>query len=160
MSELFTYICTRSTAHPYIPPFEPDIRRLSRDVSDAFVAIIGGHLDVGELKFFPVQRSVPNFLLCDGREVPKISFPELFSYLGTTQGTAVDPDSFVLPNYIGAAAFEPAAAADTETVTGGTTNTPPPTANPDTPNWEWYDDNYGDTNSGGKPYGIGSGSGI
>lgn len=148
MSGLFAYIATKTTADPYLPPATHDIRILARDVSDAFVALSGGYVMVGELKFFPLQRSVPAHLLCDGREVAKISFPELYSYLGDTQGTPADTDNFVLPNFIGATAFDPAPTAEVEETNAGTVTTPPPT-DPSIPNW--YDD-YGDADSGGRPF--------
>lgn len=122
MSQFFAYICTRTTADPYLPQSSPDLRRFTRDVSDAFVAISGGFQRVGAISLFPVQRTVPNNLLCDGQEVAKVSFPELYDYLGDTQGTASDTDYFVLPNYV--ADFVAATAAEPETVVDGTVTTP------------------------------------
>jgi hypothetical protein len=148
VSELFAYISSKTTADPYIPPVSLDIRKLSRDVSDAFVALSGGYRMVGQVTFFPLQRSVPGHLLCDGKEVAKASFPELYSFLGDTQGTPVDPDNFLLPNLIGAASFVPAAASEPETVEDGTVTSPPPT-DPSIP--AWNEDIYEDTDSGGKP---------
>jgi hypothetical protein len=147
MSELYAYICTRTTADPYIPPASLDIRILSRDVSDAFVALSGGYVRVGEIRLFPIQRTVPFHVLCDGRELSKVSFPELYSYLGDTQGTPADVDNFVLPNFIGGS-LTPAASADTETVNEGTVTSPPP-SDPSIPNW--YDQN-GDADSGGRRF--------
>lgn len=144
MSELFAYICTKETADPYIPPTAINITTLSRDVSDAFYALQGGHRLVGQISLFPIQRSVPSHLLCDGREVSKTSFPELFAYLGTTQGTAVDPDNFVLPNFVGEE-LTPAATAEPETTNAGTVSTPQP-SDPDLPDF----DKWGDTDSGGR----------
>lgn len=149
MSDMFAYIASQTTSDPYIPPGTNDIRMLSRDVSDAFAAISGGYQLVGELKFFPVQRSVPGHLLCDGREVSKTSFPELYSLLGNSQGTPVDAENFVLPDYVGAAAFNPAPVAEPETVEEGTVTSPEPT-NPDIPDWEWYENPYGGADSGGR----------
>lgn len=100
-----------------------DLVRLSREVSDAFEALAGGSFIVGKMAFYPLQTSVPSHLLCDGREVAKVSFPELYAFLGDSQGTSVDPDNFVLPNFIGADAFTPPSTSDTETTDGGTTNT-------------------------------------
>lgn len=137
MSELFTYISTKTTADPYIPAASRDLRFLARDVSDALTAISGGHQVVGRLAFYPLQRSVPGHLLCDGQEVAKVSFPELYEYLGDTQGTPADADNFVLPNFLGTIA--PAATADPETVTNGTVNT------------SGSGDTFGDVDSGGKP---------
>lgn len=143
MSTLYAYISTKTTADPYIPPTSSDIRLLSRDVSDAFVALSGGYQMVGELKMFPVQRSVPGHLLCDGREVYKAAYPELFAYLQDSQGTPADPDKFVLPSFVGATDFTPAPAAEVETENSGTVSTPPPLGD--------YDPaNYGDVDSGGR----------
>lgn len=124
MSELFSYICTKQTADPFVPPQTIGITALSRDVSDGFYALQGGYFRIGQISMYPVQRSVANHLLCDGTEVPKVSFPELYQYLGDTQGTPADPDNFVLPNYIGA--LDPAAAADPETIAGGTVTSSTP----------------------------------
>ncbi len=149
MSDFFVYICTKSTADPYLPRRSISLELLSQDVSDAFSALIGGRFDVGKLALYPVQRSVPNHLLCDGREVLKTSFPELYSYYGDAGGVATDPDSFKLPDYL--TDFVPATTAVAETTTQGTVSTPPPVTPPPT-----YDENredrlYGDVDSGGRP---------
>lgn len=149
MSELFAYICTRSTVDPYVPTGAANLLTLARDTSDGFLALSGGYNRVGQLAFFPVQRSVPNHLLCDGREISRASFPELYEYLGSSQGVPVDPDNFLIPSYIGAADFTPAPAADTETESGGTVSTPVPT--PPVGDPEPREDLYGDTGSGGRP---------
>lgn len=124
MSELFAYICTKQSSDPFIPPTSPNLNSFSRDVSDAFYIMQGGFLRVGQIAFFPAQRSVPFHLLCNGQEVPKASFPELYSYLGDFEGTPVDPENFVLPNFIGS--ITPAAAAAPETVEGGTVTSETP----------------------------------
>lgn len=148
MSEFFTYICTRSTADPFIPPRAISLDMLSRDVSDAFQALSGGRFQVGQLAFYPTQRSVPSYLLCDGREVAQASFPELYAYLGETQGVAADPLNFVLPDY--QTAFTPAASADPETTSGGTVSTPAPPVPPPAYNPDQTDRTYGDVDSGGR----------
>lgn len=150
MSEFFAYISTRSTVDPYIPPKSSSIDLLSRDVSDAFAAISGGRFEVGKLSFYPTQRSVPNHLLCDGREVLKSSFPELYAYLGDTQGAAVDPEKFKLPDYL--TAFAPAPTAEPEATNTGTVSTPPPAVPPPTYYPEQSDPLYGDVDSGGRRY--------
>ncbi len=146
MSELFVYICSKTTNDPYLPPGTADLRILAREVSDAFVALSGGYQKAGQLAIYPIQVSVPYHLLCDGREVSQASFPELYSFLGETQGTPVDPDKFVLPNFVGGT-FTPAVTAETETETAGTVTTPPPTTGPYIPDWF---DNYNDADSGGR----------
>lgn len=151
MSTLFAYISTKTTADPYIPPVSADLRVLSRDVSDAFVALSGGYRMVGEIRMFPLQRTVPGHLLCDGKEVAKASFPELYGYLGNTEGTAIDPLNFLLPNFVGAASFVPAAAAASETVTDGTVVNAVPT-NPDVPDYDFWAQYVDTADSGGRPH--------
>lgn len=126
MSQFFSYICTKQTADPFVPATAVSLGILARDVSDSFYAIQGGHLRIGQIAFFPVQRAIPFHLLCDGSEVAKVDFPELFEFLADTQGTPVDPDNFVLPNFVGA--FEPAATATPETVVDGTVTSETPSA--------------------------------
>lgn len=124
MSELFTYICVKQTADPYVPPITQNIITLARDTSDGFYALQGGHQTLGQLALFPVQRSVAFHLLCDGSEVPKTAFPELYEFLGDSQGTPADPLNFVLPNFLGT--ITPAATAIPETVVGGTVTSETP----------------------------------
>lgn len=147
MSTFFTYIATRSTADPYIPPRSASLDMFSRDVSDAFQAIAGGRLEVGSLAFYPLQRSVPNHLLCDGREVAQASFPELFSYLGNSAGAAA-AGNFKLPNYL--STFAPATAAQPEATNAGTVSSPVPAVTPPTYHPERSDPLYGDVDSGGR----------
>lgn len=119
MSELFAYICTGTTADPFVPKRSLNMDQLSRDVSDGFAALSGGYRQVGRISFFPLQKSQSGHLLCDGREVPKNEFPELYDYLRDFMGASTDPNKFVLPNYIGDA-LTGAATAAAETTSGGT----------------------------------------
>lgn len=124
MSELFPYICTTQTADPYVPGTTRDLGTFARDVSDAFSAIQGGFRRVGEISFYPLQKAVPFHLLCDGKEVSKAAFPQLYEYLLNFMGDPTNPDNFVLPNLIGEA-LTGAAAAAPETVQGGTVTSEP-----------------------------------
>jgi hypothetical protein len=146
MSVFYAYICTNSTVDPFIPRQTSNIQFLSQDVSDAFAALAGGHQVVGRLAFFPVQRTVGNHLLCDGREVAQSSFPELYDYLRDSQGTAVDPLNFVLPNYL--TTLAPATTAAAETANEGTVYTPSPITPPPGP--QPTDVVWGDADSGGR----------
>jgi len=148
MSDFFVYIATKSTADPYLPQRAISLEHLSRDVADAFLSLTGGRTQVGQLALYPIQRSVPNHLLCDGQEVSKAAFPELYSYLGDTQGTPADIANFVLPDY--SADFTPAVAPEVETVEGGTVSTPPPAVPPPTYDPDRRDRLYGNVDSGGR----------
>ncbi len=123
-SAVYTYIATKQTLDVFVPTTTPNLATFARDVSDAFYATQGGFLQVGQLALFPAQKAIANHLLCDGKEVPKASFPELYDYLGDFEGTPVDPDNFVLPNYIGTLAA--AATAAPETVESGTVTSETP----------------------------------
>ena len=123
-SAVYTYICVRQTLDVEVPSRASNLTLFARDVSDAFYATQGGYRTVGQLALFPAQKSIADHLLCDGKEVPKESFPELYDYLGDFEGTPVDPDNFVLPNYIGTLAA--AATAAPETVESGTVTSETP----------------------------------
>lgn len=148
MSAFFPYICTKSTADPYLASRTVSLEKLAIDVADGFAAISGGRFEVGKLALYPVQRSVANHLLCDGREVARASFPELYAYLGDTQGAATDGSNFKLPNYL--SAFAPATSANTETATGSTVTTPAPSTLPPGYNPGQTDRTYGNVDSGGR----------
>ncbi len=126
MSEIFTYIATKTTSDPYVPPMARDLITLARDVSDGIYALQGGRLQVGKLAFYSAQRSVAFHLLCDGQEVPKAAFAELYDFIGDFEGVPVDPDNFVLPNFVGTLA--PAAAAAAETVEASTVTSETPSS--------------------------------
>lgn len=147
MSDFQVYIATKTTADPYIPQGTVSLAHLSRDVSDAFLSLTGGRTQVGQLALFPIQRAVPNHLLCDGKEVPQASFPELYAYLGDTQGAAA-AGNFKLPDY--SAAFTPAVAPEAETVEAGTVTTPPPAVPPPTYDPNKTEKTYGGVDSGGR----------
>lgn len=127
MSELFAYICTRQTADPYVPPVARDLATLARDTSDGFYALQGGRRTVGQLAFFPLQGALADHLLCDGREVRRDQYPELFDYLGTFMGTPSDAQHFVLPDYTGGGAIVTPAATAPEVTTGNTVTSESPT---------------------------------
>jgi hypothetical protein len=148
MSALYAYICTRTTVDPYIPQRISSLDLLSRDLNDAFAALQGGYKVAGQISFFPLQRAVPSHLLCDGREVSKASFPELYRYLGDTEGTPANPANFVLPSFIGAAAFAPAPTAVPETEVAGSVQNPAP-VDPSIDPLRWQRD-YGSGDSGGR----------
>lgn len=119
MSVFFRFIATRTSYASSIPLRTP-INELTRRIRGAMAATAYPTI-VGELKDFPLSTAVPNFLLCDGSEQVKAAFPELYAYLGDSQGTAVDTANFVLPDFVGTSTVAPTYPA--QTVEGGTVNT-------------------------------------
>lgn len=116
MSELFLFIATKTTADPVIPPRSLD---LGRRVSNAFRASAGGRLTVGDLKLRPNGSAIPGHLLCNGDAVSRISFPELFGFLGVSEGPGNGTTTFNLPDYLGVPLeVPPTAPAQTVTESG------------------------------------------
>lgn len=120
-SVYYRFIATRTTTQTTIPSFVDNTPELTRRVRSAFLANNSGVTRVGEIKDFPLSDAVPNFLLCDGSEVAQIDFPELYAYLGNSQGVALDAANFLLPDYVGVST--PAATYPSQTTEGGTVST-------------------------------------
>lgn len=131
-STYFRFIATKTTYAATIPLTATSVPELARRVRGALLAT-GYPLRVGELKDFPLSTSQANMVLCDGSELPKLSFSELFEYLGDSQGTPVDAANFVLPNFVGVSTPAPTYPVQVVTPSDVNTGTPPtipPTGTP------------------------------
>lgn len=53
----------------------------------------------GEVKLFPLAKTMVGFLLCDGSPISRTVYADLFAYLGTTFGVGDGSTTFNLPNY-------------------------------------------------------------
>lgn len=94
MSNLFAFICTRTSADFVVPVSAPSQGDFNRKVHNAFRGMVGGHLNVGDIKFRPTQDAVQDHLLCDGSVVQREQFPLLVDYLagaGAAQATLPAP---------------------------------------------------------------------
>lgn len=118
-SSVYTFIATRTTYASTIPLRTP-VNELTRRVRSALLAS-DYPTRVGELRDFPLSTAIPGFLLCDGSEVAQIDFPELYAYLGDSQGTPAEAANFLIPDYVGAKTQAPTAPA--QTIAGGTVST-------------------------------------
>ena len=128
-NEVFTFIATRTTYASTIPLRTP-IGELTRRVRNTLLAT-DYPTRVGELRDFPLSTAIPGFLLCDGSEIAQADFPELYAYLGDSQGTPVTATNFLIPDYVGAKTQAPTAPA--QTIAGGTVGTGGTTTSPTTP---------------------------
>jgi hypothetical protein len=128
-SSVFTFIATRTTYATTIPLRTP-LNDLTRRVRNTLSAT-DYPTRVGELRDFPLATAIPGFLLCDGSEIARVSFPELYAYLGDSQGTATSSANFLLPNYVGTKTQAPTAPA--QTIVNGTVNTGGTTTTPSNP---------------------------
>lgn len=107
-SDRFTFIATRTTADFVIPANATNQVEFNRKIHNAFQGLVGGMLQVGDLRDRPSQKAIPNHLLCDGSTVSRVQFPELVEFLNPGGATAT------LPDYTGAVEItEPTVTQDT-----------------------------------------------
>lgn len=143
MSLVYVFICTKSTADVFVPPFPRTLEELGRWVSSAFAAIAGGWMRAGDLVFRPKADAFNNHLLCDGSTITKDQFPQLVRYLGGDGAT-----SAVLPNYLTGLTFA-SEAPDQTVTTGGSVVIGTPTPTP-TPTGGQTGGSGGNVSSGGR----------
>ena len=62
--------------------------------------ISGDTLPIGTMILWSGTTTPQNWLLCDGREVSRETYSELFAIIGTTWGAGDGSTSFNLPNYV------------------------------------------------------------
>ena len=105
---------------------------------------------VGDLKLRPNGNAVPNHLLCDGSAISRIQFPELFAFLGTSEGAGDGSTTFNIPNYLGTALSVPATAPAQTITESGTVEDPTPVTSPTDPG-QTGGTSGGNVVSGGKP---------
>lgn len=145
-SLVFTFISTRTTYASTIPLRTP-LNELTRRVRNTLLAT-DYPTKVGELRDFPLSTAIPGFLLCDGSEVGQADFPELYAYLGDSQGTPAVATNFLIPNYVGTKTQAPTAPA--QTIEGGTVSTGGTATSPTTPG-QTGGTTGGSPVSGGRP---------
>ena len=58
----------------------------------------GDTLPIGFVGYFAADRPATNWLRCDGREVSRTNYAELFNVIGTTYGTGDGSTTFNLPD--------------------------------------------------------------
>jgi hypothetical protein len=120
MSDIFVFIATKTTADVALPTQARDQGDYNRRIANTFRAQAGGRLTVGDLKLRPNGNAIQNHLLCDGSAVGRLNFPELFGFLGESEGAGDGSTTFNLPNYLGVPLAVPAVA-PTQTITEGGT---------------------------------------
>lgn len=120
MSQFYTFIAAKTTYQAVVPTGGEGQAKFNRKVRNALAANQGGAVQVGNLLLRPTSDAVPNHLLCDGSAQDQSAFPELFAYLGDSQGAAA-VGKFLLPDFVGT--FTPTATVPEQTTTGGTVST-------------------------------------
>jgi hypothetical protein len=97
VSDIFVFICTRSSADFVVPSNAMSDADFRRKVHNAFQGLVGGRVTVGDLKLRPTQAAVADHLLCDGSTITREQFPLLVDYLAGAAATTA-----ILPLYAGA----------------------------------------------------------
>jgi hypothetical protein len=132
VSTLYVFICVKTTPDVVLPVQTNNQVDYNRRISNTFKAQAGGRLTVGDLKLRPTGSAIPNHLLCDGSAVSRLQFPELFAFLGTSEGAGDGTTTFNLPNYLGTPLTVPATAPP-QVVENGTVSSGDPVTQPSTP---------------------------
>lgn len=112
MSGPFAFICTKTTADFIVPVSAASQAEFNRKVHNAFRGLVGGVLQVGDIRLRPTQAAVANHLLCNGATITRAQFPQLVEFLNPGASTAT------LPNYSGALTVATPTVAQTTTSTG------------------------------------------
>jgi Phage Tail Collar Domain len=129
MTAIFAFIATETTYANYVPNRTRDQDQFNRRVSRAFKGNQGGFTRAGQLLFTPLATAQPGYLLCNGAEVAQSEFPELYAYLGDSQGVAA-VGMFKLPT---TAAMTFSDSPPIQVVEGGTVSTGADVATPNQP---------------------------
>lgn len=80
-----------------ITPDRNDLTQLAQ----AIRAIATAASPTGAVQFFAQATAPDGWLVCDGREVSRAAYPELFDAIGETYGAGNGANTFNLPNLIG-----------------------------------------------------------
>jgi len=117
VSDRFTFIAVKTTADFIVPATAASQTEFNRKAANAFKGLIGGVLRVGDLRDRPTQDPIANHLLCDGRTISRLNYPELVSLLAGSAATEA-----TLPDYSGALSIT-APTVTQEVTSGGTVQT-------------------------------------
>ncbi len=155
MSQVYIFVCTKTTASVALPSRAFNQVEYNRKISNTFRAAADGHLTVGDLKLRPNGDAIAQHLLCDGTAVSRVDFPELFALLGTTEGDGDGSTTFNLPNYLGAPVAVPAVAPVHTVTASGTVSSGATVTAPAPDSGQTGGTTGGNVPSGGRSNGIG-----
>lgn len=131
MPSAYWFIRTNTTADPALPPVAANQALFNRDVSYTLSALAGGYGNAGDLLLRATPKAVANFVLCDGSELARLGFPDLFDAIGTEWGAGDGATTFNLPTqaqlwgFAATPATPPPQTVEGGAVSSGTTPTQP-----------------------------------
>jgi hypothetical protein len=126
---IYWFICTTASYPSAVPVVAGSQAQFNRKSANAIAGLSKSRHEVGDLLPRTSSNPVNNHLLCDGSEVSRTAFPQLFAAIGDAWGAGDGTTTFNIPNLVGAtlpnATTAPAQTiADTTSSTGGTVVTP------------------------------------
>lgn len=126
MSDLSYIIRVTGAAKPVVKRQGNDLDFQRRTAMAIDVLGSGSMLPIGMIVAYPKGLNAPpGWLLCDGSEIGRASFPALFALIGTTYGTGDGTTTFNIPDFR-AAAPVPDPAPPSQPIVGGAVTGPPP----------------------------------
>ena len=125
---VYWFICTTSAYPSPVPIVAGSGKEFMRRTANAIAGLSKTRHQVGDLLARPTSQAVNNHLLCDGSEVSRTDFPQLFEEIGTEWGVGDGTTTFNIPNLVGtsipnATTAPPQTVTDTTVSTGGTIDT-------------------------------------
>lgn len=130
----YWFIRTKTTYDPVVPALAVSQDQFNRDVSYALSALAGGYGVAGDLQYRASAKAIANFILCDGSELSRTAYPELFDAIGETFGAGDGSTTFAIPTQDDlATVIATPPAAPEQTVTDGTVGSGTTVATPTDP---------------------------
>lgn len=110
---VYWFICTNA-AVPQVPHHSDP--QFNRKAASALTALIKSRSLAGHMIARPTPDPFNGHLLCDGSEIGRTDFPQLFEAIGTTWGVGDGTTTFNIPNLV-VTPFPVATSVPTQTVT-------------------------------------------
>lgn len=117
---LYWFICSTAAYPASVPIVAGSQADFNRRTANALAGLSKSRHQVGDLLARPVATPVNGHLLCDGSEVGRTDFPQLFAEIGTAWGAGDGSTTFNIPNLV-TASLPLATTAPAQTITDTTT---------------------------------------
>jgi hypothetical protein len=120
--KIYWFICTNSAYPSALPIVAASQLEFNRRTANALAGLNKTRHQVGDLIARPVASPVNGHLLCDGSEVGRTDFPQLFEAIGTSWGAGDGTTTFNIPNLV-TQTLPLASSAPTQTISDSTSST-------------------------------------
>lgn len=100
-ASVYWFICTTASYPSAVPVVAGSQQAFNRRAANALAGLSKSRHEVGDLLARPNPNAINNHLLCDGSEVGRTAFPQLFAAIGTDWGAGDGSTTFNIPNLLG-----------------------------------------------------------